>query len=342
MSVLGFDIGGANIKVATADGRTRSRPFPLWKQPERLSTTLADIVRDFADCESVAATMTGELADCYETRGQGVAHIAQALQDAVGRRPCLFWSTAGRFVAADELATDPLSVAAANWHAQATWLGQQLATGTALLIDIGTTTTDIIPIRDGRPVSLGLTDRARLAARELVYTGIRRTPLCAVALAVDWNDSHTPLAAELFATMHDVYLLLGDVPEDATDVDTANGRAATVAAAHDRLVRMVCSDRDDVSREQAVQLARYFAAAQLQQIVEAVQTVSDRQTLPPTVVVTSGSGEFLAQRAVAAVTSLSGCRGVSLSTALAPELAEVACAYAVTQLLVRQRRGDQC
>lgn len=340
MSVLGFDIGGANIKVATADGRTRSIPFPLWKQPERLSAALAEIVREFADCESVAATMTGELADCYETRAEGVRHITRALQDAVGRRPCHFWSTAGRFVTADELAINPLSVAAANWHAQATWLGQQLPTGGALLVDIGTTTTDIIPLCDGRPASRGLTDCERLAARELVYTGVRRTPLCAVAPTVPWNDIILPVAAELFATTLDVYLLLGDVAEDATDTDTANGRPATVAAAYDRLARMVCSDRDDVSRKQAVQLARHFAATQLQQIVEALQTVIARQPDPPAVVVTSGSGEFLARRAVAAVSSLAASRCVSLSTELAPELAEAACAYAVTQLLVRQKLGN--
>jgi probable H4MPT-linked C1 transfer pathway protein len=335
MSVLGFDIGGANIKAAMADGRTRSVPFPLWKQPERLAAALSELVAEYADCESVAVTMTGELADCFVTRAEGVQRIAAAVHDAVGRRPVRFWTTAGRFVGPDQVADDPLEIAAANWHALATWVGRQLPPDPALLIDIGTTTTDLIPLADGRPVAIGLTDRGRLTARELVYTGVRRTPLCAVSDHVRWDDATVPVAAELFATMHDVFLLLGDVPEDPADGDTANGRPATIAAAHDRIARMVCSDRDDVSLDRARQFAQQFADGQQATILEAVRTVIDRQPSPPATVVVSGSGEFLARRVVAALPELQSGRTVSLSTALAPELAAAACAYAVAQLAVR-------
>ena len=41
-------------------------------------------------------------------------------------------------------------------------------TGNSILIDIGTTTSDIIPLTDGRPVPYGLTDRQRLESGELV------------------------------------------------------------------------------------------------------------------------------------------------------------------------------
>jgi probable H4MPT-linked C1 transfer pathway protein len=300
-----------------------------------LAAKLTELVAEFADCERVAVTMTGELADCFTTRREGVGRIADAVRQAVGRRPVRFWTTAGQFVNADEIEPHAIAVAAANWHALAAWVGLQLTTESALLIDIGTTTTDIIPIRKGWPAAIGLTDRERLAARELVYTGVRRTPLCALAPSVPWGTDSIPLAAEWFATTLDVYLLLEDITEDAADCDTANGRTATRDAAHDRIARMVCSDRDDVSREQAIDLARHFAIVQREQIAEAVRTVLRRETDLPTRMVLSGSGEFLARRVVQSLPELNAAPQISLSQALAPEIATAACAYAVTQLALR-------
>ncbi|HUQ71969.1 MAG TPA: hydantoinase/oxoprolinase family protein [Planctomycetaceae bacterium] len=161
MTVLGLDIGGANIKAGTTDGRTRSVPFPLWKHPERLAAMLAELVAVFGDCDTVAVTMTGELADCFTTKAEGVQHIASAVAQAAGLRRTRFWTTDGRFIALQDVGQHTIAVAAANWHALATWVGQRAATGSALLIDIGTTTTDIIPLRDGRPVALGQPDRER-------------------------------------------------------------------------------------------------------------------------------------------------------------------------------------
>ncbi|MDZ4685490.1 MAG: hydantoinase/oxoprolinase family protein [Planctomycetaceae bacterium] len=332
MSVLGLDIGGANIKAATTDGRTCSVPFPLWKQPERLAAMLAELVAMFVDCDTVAVTMTGELADCFTTKADGVRHIVAAVVQAAGSRRTLFWTTDGRFIAPQVVGQHVLAVAAANWHALATWVGQRAATGSALLIDIGTTTTDIIPLRDGRPVALGQTDRERLTTRELVYTGVRRTPLCAIAKAAPWENSQVGVAAELFATTLDAYLLQGDIAEDAADIETANGRPATIASAHDRIARMVCGDREEVSHEQAVQLARFFTATQQQHIAGAVRTVLARQTASVTTVIVSGSGEFLARRVVASIPELSAGTVISLTDELAPEIATAACAYAVAQL----------
>jgi (4-(4-[2-(gamma-L-glutamylamino)ethyl]phenoxymethyl)furan-2-yl)methanamine synthase len=335
MSMLGFDIGGANIKIATADGRTRSVAFPLWKQPDRLVPQLTGLVAELADCERVAVTMTGELADCFATRREGVRRIADAVMQSVGNRPTRFWTTAGRFVTRQEVEFHAIAVAAGNWHALATWIGRQTPTESALLIDIGSTTTDIVPIWNGEPAGIGLTDRDRLAARELVYSGVRRTPLCAVVDAVPWGNDSIPIAAELFATTLDAYLLLRDLPEDPADQDTANGGPATVAAAQDRIARMVCSDREDVSREDAVRLARHFAAMQQRQIVVAVRTVLGRLAELPGMVVLSGSGEFLSRRVIEAVPELAAARIVSLADAMDPGIAEAACAYAVTQLAVR-------
>jgi len=67
--------------------------------------------------------------------------------------------------------------AAANWLALATYAGRLAPRGPAVLLDVGSTTTDVIPLQDGTPVPRGRTDPERLESKELVYTGVRRTPL---------------------------------------------------------------------------------------------------------------------------------------------------------------------
>ena len=78
-TILGLDIGGANLKAATADKRAVSVPFPLWKQPEKLPAALGELVAQFGEVHEFAVTMTGELCDCFETKQQGVTAIVNAV-----------------------------------------------------------------------------------------------------------------------------------------------------------------------------------------------------------------------------------------------------------------------
>jgi len=365
MTTVGWDIGGANLKQATADGRAWSVPFELWRRPNELAAALKALLDPIADeTGAIAVTVTGELADCFATKAEGVDRILSAAVHAAGHRPVAVWSTAGAFVSADAARLTPMSVAAANWHALATWVGQcpghfrvsgtlvrdpadprdadrvllldphhsPLTTHSTLLIDIGSTTTDIIPIVAGRPGSCGLTDVARLQAGELIYTGVRRTPLCALSPTVEWRGITTPVAAELFATSLDVYLLTGDISPDENDVHTANGQPATIAAAHDRMARMVCCDRNELPLDDACGLARQWAAIQQRQIAQRMETVIARFAEPPQAVILSGSGEFLAQRVLDGLPGMAHVPRISLAQRLGLSVADAACAFAVAAL----------
>ncbi|QJW97198.1 hydantoinase/oxoprolinase family protein [Frigoriglobus tundricola] len=280
--VLGLDIGGANLKAATADKaggggrgeptggsphpRAVSVPFPLWKQPDKLPAALAELVAKFPDADELAVTMTGELCDCFETKRDGVHAIIAAVRFASGGRPIHVWSTDGRFLNSEEAKRNHMKVAAANWHALATFAGHYAPEGRAILVDIGSTTTDIIPILDGVPVAVGKTDYDRLFSGELAYTGVRRTPVCAIA---PWF-----VAAELFATTLDVYLVLGMVPEDPNDRDTADGRPATRKYARARLARMFCGDADGVPEDAVEAFASSILSNQIVQLQDCLSRVN--------------------------------------------------------------------
>lgn len=329
MTIIGLDIGGANLKAATTGGVAVSRAFDLWKTPERLAEELEDLLGELPVGSAFAVTMTGELADCFETKAEGVARILQAVMQIARATPVHVWQTTGRFVSPDEAIGHPLRTAAANWHALATWVAGEFDVQSGLLIDVGSTTTDIIPLRGGAPTPDGLTDSARLAGGELVYTGVRRTPLCAVAATVPFRGGFCPLAAEWFATTLDVYVTLGQIPEDATDCHTANGRPATKAAAHDRLARMLCCDRSEFHGSDARKMARFLADIQQQTCRSALQRVITRLTQPCETIVLSGSGTFFARRLTE---DLPNCRVVHLTEQLSPATATAACAFAAAQL----------
>lgn len=332
MSTLGLDIGGANIKAATAAEWAKSLSFPLWKTPDALLAALQSLIALHGGVDALAVTMTGELADCFTTKAEGVTRILAAVQTAAGDRPVSVWSTAGRFVTVAEANQSPFRVAAANWHALATWVGQRFPRRSSVLIDIGSTTTDIIPIRDGAPCPIGRTDLARLQSGELVYTGVRRTALAAVANTVLFRGRMVPVSSELFATTLDVFLMLGDIPRDPTDTDTANNRPATLPAAMDRIVRMLCADRTEIADIEVINLAQYWANRQRAQITASTKRVMQRQTTPCEAVIVSGSGAFLARRAAAHVEALKAAEVIALAEVFTPDIAEAACAYAVACL----------
>ena len=320
---LGLDIGGANLKAALAPtGEALSRPFALWKHPDGLGAALAELIAALPPAEVVAVTMTGELCDCWPDKGAGVHAILDAVVAVAGHRPVHVWTTEGTFVDLAGARAKPHLVASANWLATAMYAGRFAPRGRALLIDIGTTTTDAIPLNDGWLVTKARTDAERMRAGELVYRGWKRTPVC--ALGQLW------LAAELFATMHDAFLVLGDVPPNADDYDTADGRPATVEAARDRLARMVCLDPSACSARQTEGLAGVIAGHLAALIAGEIGRVAAGLNGPVETILAAGSGEFFVPRVLsrlsfsAPVVSLAQRWGAAGSTAAA--------AYAVAML----------
>ncbi|MBY0461275.1 MAG: hypothetical protein K2V38_28455 [Gemmataceae bacterium] len=338
-TILGLDVGGANLKAATAGAgspatppRAVSVPFALWKQPDKLPAALAELVAQFPDADELAVTMTGELCDCFETKREGVQAIIDAAKVAAGGRPIHVWSTDGAFLRPDEARAHHMKVAAANWHALATFAGRWAPHYGGVLIDVGSTTTDLIPLNHGVPSTYGATDFDRLQMRELVYAGVRRTPVCAV-----WSDQ---VCAELFATTQDVYTLLGLLREEPDNRDTADGRPMTTENAIARLARMLGGDHEQLSDDQVIHFATRVHAELRERLVKSARSAYLTAQEPPELrtVIVSGAGEFLARQVAArAFPSVSAERIISLTAELGPEVSACAPAYACAVLATEMR-----
>jgi probable H4MPT-linked C1 transfer pathway protein len=330
MTWLGVDIGGANLKLADGLGWARCVPFPLWRQPDQLATKLAELLATAPHATRIAVTMTGELCDCFRTKADGVRHILAAVQQVARGRELRVYLTDGRLATLEQADELTHLAAASNWHALARFACRFLEGEAGLLIDVGSTTTDVIPLANGQPCNFGTTDTERLACGELVYTGVGRTPICAVTPRLSWRGTQCPVAAEFFASTADAYVVLGDLPEQPDATSTADGRPVTVDFARQRLARMICADPASFTFDDALQAAESVRQAQLTQLREAVDQVLNRQPIRPEYVVTSGAGEFLA-RLVLAQLSLA-CRTISLAHELGQSVSICAPAHAVAVL----------
>ncbi len=330
--VIGWDVGGVNTKVArVAGGRVlavRGRPYEVQRDPGALGPLLRELAAEAGALpgDRHAVTMTAELSQLFRTKRDGVAFVLDAVAASFDPALVRVYTTAGRFVTVDEARGDPIAVAAANWAATAHVVARHHPD--ALLVDVGTTSTDLIPIVGGRVVAEGRTDLARLASGELVYTGALRTPVEAVTSHVPFGAGTAGVSAEGFALVGDVHLWRGDLAAADYTVPTPDGRPATREHAAERLARVVCADREMLDDEGVTRIADAVAAAQVERVAAAMARVAARHRSLRTAVVT-GLGSFIGAASARAV----GLAVVPLAEELGEEAARCAPAAAVALLL---------
>ena len=143
----------------------------------------------------------------------------------------------------------------------------------ALLIDVGSTTADVIPIAAGRVAANGRNDLERLLAGELVYTGVLRTNLAAIAPRVPVRGARCPVASECFAISADIHLVLGHLVPEAYRCPTPDGRPATLAFARERIARLVCADAEQLDAVEVDAIAAFLYGEQLRQLEDAARRV---------------------------------------------------------------------
>lgn len=301
----GLDVGGAHLKVAVArDGAITNVvqiPCPLWLGMTHLDQALAAAAPLIADAQMVSITMTGELSDLFTHRREGVETLVARL-DAEFPRRTRFWMGQRGFGSPIQARAHYADVASTNFLATATLVARRHAT--ALLVDMGSTTTDIIAIRDGAPAVSGFTDADRLATSELVYTGLTRTAVMGVTASAEFRGRRQGLCREYLATMADVRRILGQLPDGFDQHATADGRGKSVDESVARLARMFGRDAADGSADDWRTAAAGIADVQLQSILDGCAAVSSQARLTEAApVVVAGIGADIVARDIAASTA---------------------------------------
>jgi probable H4MPT-linked C1 transfer pathway protein len=315
----------------------QSRAFELQRDPEALVRVLCEMAAKVGvastDAFICAVTMTAELSQMFRTKREGVHFVLDAVEGAFPRADIQVYAVGGSFLAPAVAREQPLAVAAANWSATARLMAQRYPT--AVLVDVGTTTTDIIPVVDGEVVPEGATDPDRLLSGELVYSGALRTPVEAIVRAVPYRDGMASVSAESFALVGDVHLWRGRLaPEDYT-VPTPDGRPAIRDYAGERLARVICADREMLDEEAITRIADAIASEQTTAVARAIRQVVSRHPEIRTVVVT-GLGSFIGVGAARAA----GLEVRALADDIGEDAARYAPAAAVALLCATDRGAD--
>ena len=315
---IGIDIGGANTKVASASGEARSLYLPLWRDND-LAGELQRI-RDEFQPKHVGVVITGELADAFKNKKEGICSIASSV-NSVFPRPC-YLNVRGQFTR--QIAESEASLyAASNWTASAVFVSRRVTD--CIFVDLGSTTCDVIPIQDGKPAAM-TTDFERLREHELIYTGALRTNIATILRLVTLNGDKYWLASELFAIAADAHRVLGNISAEDYACDTPDARSRDLEACYRRIARVLLCDVDELGRKNARDVARQVERAQIDELAQVLAFQARKHDL--NAVVGAGLGEFLIAEAASKVRL--ECH--LLSQQYGRELSKVFPAFAVANL----------
>lgn len=297
-AVIGWDIGGAHVKACRLAGGqvldVVQWPCPLWQGIEHLEHVLAQAAARWPGLKRArhAVTMTGEMVDLFAHREHGVQRIAALLAHSL---------PAPQFFAGDAPWCDAASVgrhwpqiASANWLASARHTARALPGEAGMLVDIGSTTTDLIAFERGGVPTASRSDVQRLASGELVYQGVVRTPLCGVARRIAWRGQRLNVMNEFFATTADVYRLTGELPAAHDQQPSADSAPKDMAHTQARLARMIGLDARDANENEWLAFARAWRAQQIAELRSQIDRVLAAHSRDAALLlVGAGCGAFL-------------------------------------------------
>ena len=324
--ILGIDIGGANTKFASFDGNfIENHYLPLWKGAN-VSGLLTD-VKKRSNASLIAVVMTGELSDCFNGKEEGVLWIYENVIKVFKNSKFLDLNCSFK----DNVFKNPKDFAAANWMASSTFLGETFKD--AIFIDIGSTTTDIIPIVDGKPIAKK-TDFERLKRGELIYSGILRTNVAVLLPKIKIGNDMCATSSELFAQTADAYLMLDEISKDDYTCETPDiyafedlDEAKSKESAARRLARVVCADLEELGYEDALDIAKQVKEKQINELVAAIGNIRDKYKAER--IISCGIGEFLVKEAACQV----DMECILTSDLYGRKISSVFPAYAVGKLL---------
>ncbi len=303
----GVDIGGANIKVYRgSSGKAETHYFPMWLEWKNLETFL----RDLNLRGKTGVVITAELADSFSSKEEGIKYIVSISERVFDE--VFFIDLDGNLKREID---DPLNFSASNWVASVKFLAEKY--GTFIFADMGSTTTDVIPVVNGKIMAVK-TDCERLRNNELLYFGMLRTPSFFLM-----NEN---VSSELFSITADVMRILGIINERAYTCDTPDGRGKGVEECYQRFARQFCADREELGEEFLKKKALEIKNEMVRRVSEAFMEKGREFGID--LVAGCGIGEMLLEESA----EIAGMEYVSLREEFG-ELSDIFPAYAIARLV---------
>lgn len=297
MKIIGLDIGGANTDCSIIEIEENKiislnnyrEYFPMWKNNDRLQQCLKNFCKNDSDIDIVCVSMTAELADGYESKKEGVADISGKVMEVFHDKKVYFVTFEG-LKTYEELKKNLISAAAANWVGTCElikYIGKN-----CIFMDMGSTTTDIIPLKNFHESASGHSDLERLSTGELIYTGMLRTNLASIVHSVPIRENNTRVSSELFTITADIHRILGNINEEEYTCNTPDGNNKDIISCKRRLSRLICADLDTLNDDEIIKLAEYIEKKQIEQIIDGLSEVVKRSKIKTVAIASIGTGNL--------------------------------------------------
>lgn len=239
VTFLGIDIGGAHVKTVGLCEQKKiifvsQDKVILWKNTELLEKYFLKLNKLFGKIRC-GITMTGELCDFFKSRKHGVDKIIKTSK-SLKFKTYFFTNKKENFLRKSKFS----SIASMNWLATGKFLEKKIKD--ALIIDFGSTTTDLIFIKNYKIRNKFFSDFDRINNNELVYTGLTRTPTPFLSNLIVIGKKKYNLASEFFSNTGDLYRIKKLLPPGVDLLDSADGKSKSFTNSLRRLARNLCLD----------------------------------------------------------------------------------------------------
>ncbi len=248
MKIVGWDIGGANLKASIINFKNykiKSNQIycPIWLNIDNLRKSIISIKNNFGNCDYHAVTMTAELVDIFKNKKKGVKKIIELFCKIFPEKKVFFYSINENFLKRKDAILNTDNISSMNWHASASFISKYIKN--CILVDIGSSTTDIVPIKNKKIVVKGFNDSERLSNGELIYSGVLRTPITSIVKNLHLKKKKHILIQENFADIADVYRILNKLPKNMDLISTQDKKPKNPVASARRIARLLAKDYKD-------------------------------------------------------------------------------------------------
>ena len=253
---IGWDIGGANTKVCIFDEslniiEVKSKNINLWENFEELNYYFQEISKPYINYDvQNFITITAESCDNFNNRHTGIYSILENCNlNMYGKK--LYYSNIDKYLIYDDALKNPDSLFSTNWMLTLKYLNK--IKNVDLIVDIGSTTTDII--YKHMSITENIDDHKRLVNNSLLYAGVIRTPLPMIVNNVNFLSNEVPLINEVFSTTGDIFNITNDIDFNQLDYIGADNLNYTKKNSFVRIARSLGLDYDNSMKSEIIKVS---------------------------------------------------------------------------------------
>ncbi len=287
---LGIDIGGAHLKIIglDKDGIVIFAEYSscrVWEGTKFLGKLFKDLNNLFPrKTLKCAITITAEMCDNFKDRKEGFKKIIKLCQILEFKK--YFYVNNSQIFKKKPKYSEFISM---NWHSIGRFLENKV--DNAILLDFGSTTTDLVCIKDNRIANEYFDDFLRINNYELKYTGFTRTPLYGITHEIKSTNNVQKIIPENFSESSDIYRVLNKL-DKKNDVDkTSDNRGKTKKESLIRISRNFGFDYKILFKKKIEKICNEISSIQLYSIYEAMNKLQKKFQIKKPTIIVSGIGQ---------------------------------------------------